>query len=358
MGGATLDRTISAPPRNLVAAAFAAYHRQVVLARREEPEIFASSPSPERGRRLVVGVATAVVAIAAVVAVPLLLDGDDDPATVRAGPASAIPMVGTVAPTPNSVELQLEPGWQTLLADGDKLVVGTRPLVQRDLLLSVLARDDVAFSAFPAEGAVLVVGGDRLKAKYVGNPSQATRTTTANGAEIVQMGPDAMVGPGPPLALGPEKPMPGGVTARLGEVPRSSRTLAAYFGPSAPDVLTQQAEAMAATVRLQPTDPATIPPPPPGSRPGFDSGSPPASSHLRPVASYALAGTTYTARAEGDCADVVISSSAQPLAGGCSPGRPAESAVHVVAVTFSGGSPPSPPPGQTFAPERVLCPRR
>ncbi len=260
-------------------------------------------------------------------------------------------------PAPPTVELQLQPGWQTLFADGDKLVVGTRPLVSRDLLLAVLARDDVAFSAFPADGAVLVVGGDRLKAKYVGDPSKATRTTTAAGGEVVQLSPDAVIGPGPALDLGPQKPLPGGVVVRLGDVPQSIRTLAAYFGPRADPGLMQEAQAMAATVRLQrmapgvtpPPPPGPPPPPPPGSRPGFDSGQAPG-SQAREVVSFTLPGTTYTGRADGDCADVALAGATQPLAGGCSAGRPTGSAVEVVAVSANSGSPPSPPQGQAFAP--------
>ena len=327
-----------------------AYDHEVVLARRNEPEILAAPSAPSaRLRLLTVGVAV-TLAVAMAVALLRVADGRPDRATVQAGPSSSDPILGATTPAPPGVELQLELGWRTLLADGDKLVVGTRPLAERDLLLAVLARDDVAFSAFPADGAVLVVGGDRLKAKHVADISRATRTTTADGGEIVQIGPDAMVGPGPALDLGPPKPMAGGVAVRLGDVPQSSRTLAAYLGPQADPALMRQAQAMAASVRLRPVDPATIPPPPPGSRPGFDSGE--ASGQLRPVVSFTGAGSTYTARAGGDCADVVISGSTQPLAGGCSAGRPAGGGLQVVAASSHPGSPPAPPLGQTFAPGR------
>lgn len=299
-------------------------------------------------------VAVAAVAVVAALALPRLA-GDGDDTTVRAGP-SDVPIIGQAALAAPRVEMALQAGWQTLLAEGETLVVGTRPLVERDLHLAVLARDDVAFSAFPVDGVVLVVGGDRLQAKYVGDPSRATRTTTADGSEEVHMGTDAFVGPGPALALGPAKPVSGGITVRRGDVPKSTRTLAGYFGPGAAAALTAQAEAMAATVRIPPLDQASMPPPPPGSRPSFDSGGPPAGTPLSEVASFTMPGAVYTARAGGNCADVVAGGSPQPLAGGCSPGRLTGNAVHVTAVSFNLGSPPVAPPGQTFAPGRGPVP--
>ena len=293
-------------------------------------------------------VVAAITAAAAVLVVPRLGDSGDDAATLRTGSGDSVPVPGSPARSTATVELELHAGWQTLWADGDKLIVGARPLAPRDLLLAALARDDVAFSAFPADGAVLVVGGDRLKAKYTTDPSKATRTVT-NGVETVQMGSDAMVRPGPALGLGPPKPLPGGVMVRRGDVPQSTRTLAGYFGSRADAALAQQAESMAATVRLPRVDPAAISPPPPGSRPGFDSGGLPAGGQLRPVVSFTVPGATYTARGDGDCAEVATAGSDQPLAGGCSPGRPAATGVHVAAVGFTLGPPPLPPPGQVFA---------
>jgi hypothetical protein len=325
----------------------------VVQARRDEPEWFAVAPARRPGRAgLLLGLPVAVVLIASAIAVPRILRDDGPVASVRTGPIGAAPSVGRATPAPPTVEMQVADGWQTLLADGDRLVVGTRPLAERDLLLALLARDDVAFSAFPPDAAVLVVGGDRLKAKYLSDPSKGTRTTTASGAEMVELGPDALIAPGPAFGLGPVRQMAGGVAARLGDVPQSTSTIAAYFGPTAPVSYILQAEAMAATVHLLPTDPAASPPPL-GSRPGFDAGTVPAGARLHPVASFSTSGTTYTARGDGDCADVVLSGSLQPQAGGCSRGRPEGSDVDVVAVMFTPGLPQLPPPGQAFAPGKA-----
>ncbi|HEX7277351.1 MAG TPA: hypothetical protein VF244_08250, partial [Acidimicrobiales bacterium] len=181
-----------------------------------------------------------------------------------------LPPIPTSIPLPPRIELQLPAGWQTLLADGERLVVATAPLDDRDLYLAVLARDDAAFTAFPPTAAVFVVGGDRLKAKYVGIPPTAVVTETENGLEIVETDPGSAIGPGPALALGPPTVLGGGVTVRLGDLPKSGSWLAAYIGPQAPATALQEAEAMAASVRILPFDPALIPPPPPGSRPGFD----------------------------------------------------------------------------------------
>lgn len=301
-------------------------------------------------RRRTLGMAVVMMILAAAVAVSLLTAGEDT-ATVRAGGPTESAGANTPVPAAPRVELELASGWRTLHADGDRLVVGTRPLAERDLLLALLARDDAVFSAFPPDGAVLVVGGDRLKAKYVGDPSRATRSTTADGAEVVHLGPDAMVGPGPALGLGPPEGLAGGVTVRLGDVPKSSLTLAAYLGPRASAGTAQDVEAMAATVRLLPIDPGAIPPPPPGSRPGFDQGGVQApDERLRPVASFSAPGVTYSARADADCAVVVTSVSTQPLGGGCRPRPTTPSTAEVVAVAADRGSPPLPPPGQSLAP--------
>ena len=296
--------------------------------------------APERfRRRRVLPLALAVVvAGAAAAGVAVNNRADDD------GPGIAL-----TAAIPPRVELVVAPGWESLHASGDHLVVGTRPLKEQDLLLALLARDDAAFSAFPADGAIFVVGGDRLKAKYTGDPSRAIRSVE-NGVERIEMGPDSMVGPGPALGLGPARTLAGGVTVRLGDVPRSGVTLAAYLGPKAGAAAMQATEAMAATVRLQPVDRATMPPPPPGSRPGFDQGVVQLTDGQRPpVVSATAPGVTYAARAEGDCAVVGSSASTQPLGGGCMATPTAPRAAEVVAVARETGPPP-PPPGQTFAP--------
>ncbi len=309
--------------------------------------------------------ALALVVIAALVAVGLALSaGSDD--TVRTGTAADdthVPVAQASEPLPAWVDLELVAGWQFLRSDGELLVVGTHPLGGRDLALAGLARDDAVFTDFPSEGVVLVAGGDRYTAKFTIDPTQVTRTTSVDfgvGGESIELGespagPDSALGPGPALALGPPTHLPGGITVRRGDVPRSSLTLAAYIGVGAPATVVQEAEAMAATVHLIAYEPGFIPPPPPpGSRPGFDNGgvdAPP--GQLAPAVSVDAPGVTYTVRAATDCAVIVPDVSGQPMGGGCGP-RPANAAPpDVVAVLSDSGPPPLPPPGESFAPGYV-----
>ncbi len=137
------------------------------------------------------------------------------------------------------------------------------------------------------------------------------------------------------------------------------------------------AEAMAATARALPYDPALIPPPPPGSRPGFDQGGVDADpDDLVAMASVEAAGVTYSVRALTDCAVVApsfsvaggalsaptatensrIGTSADPIVGGC---RPRSAAlVGVVAVGSARGlpelPPELPPPGSTAVPSSTM----
>lgn len=306
-------------------------------------------------RRVLAGAVLAVlVAVVATAVAISSVRGDKGPAaTVRSGPSSP-PSDDTASPSaPPRVQLALTPGWQTLRADGDRMAVATRQLGVADVYLALLAHDDAAFSAFPPDAAVLVVGGDRLRAKYITDASGAARGVNAGGAESVQLSPDAaVIGPGPALALGPAKTLAGGVVVRLGDVPKSTLVLAAYFGPKAPAATSQQAEAMAATVHVaSPTlDPGALPPPPPpGSRPGFDRGGVALAPNSPVVALTTKApGVAYTVRADADCAVATSSVSTQAVGGGCL-ARPATGGADVVAVAGDGGLPP-PPPGQSFAP--------
>jgi hypothetical protein len=193
-----------------------------------------------------------------------------------------------------------------------------------------------------------------LKAKYLGSSPSAVVTQTENGVEIREDDPPGSAGPAPARALGPPTLLPGGVTVRRGDLPQSSSTLAAYLGPRAPVGVTQEAESMAATVRLRPYDPALIPPPPPGSRPGFDQGGVDiASEDLVSVASVQATGVTYTARAAADCAVVVVAASTGSLLGGCRP-APATAATLDVLASATALGPPPPPPGESNGPGVVV----
>ena len=166
---------------------------------------------PGGRRRALVVVAAAAVVAAMVFFLARPDDGGPERGdNVEAGAAAEVPSIPTSIPLPPRVELALPAGWQTLLADGEHLVVATTPLDDRDLYLAVLARDDAAFAAFPPTGAVFVVGGDRLKAKYVGASPSAVVTRTENGVEILEEDPSGFVGPGPALALGPPRSSPEG----------------------------------------------------------------------------------------------------------------------------------------------------
>src|SRR5205085_6999282 len=137
-------------------------------------------------------------------------------------PTGRRPEVSGAAKT-SRFETYLPSGWDTLYAEEDRLVAGTRPLSERDLRLALLAHDDAAFSAFPSDGVVFVVGGDRLTPKY--SLGEVGRTS-ANGTEVIQ---GALVGtPGPANGLGVERVLPGGVRVRRGDGPRVTVPLAAY----------------------------------------------------------------------------------------------------------------------------------
>ena len=305
-------------------------------------EIEADRRGPRRWWPALVGVA--VIAVAGTLVTVARVE-DHTAATFRSDPASVVP------PAPPRVSLELAGGWQTLVADGDRLVVAIGPLGPADLQLAQLARDDVVFPNFPASGAVLVVGGDRLKAKYLTGPPTSIRTSLG-GTESVELSSGASVGPGPALGLGPPKTLRGGITVRLGDVPKSGSTLAFYAGPKAPATAAADAEVMAATVTLAVVDPvaARPPPPPPGSRPGFDQGGVQLTSAAVAVASTVWAGVTYTIRAEGDCATVGPTTSSQASGGGCTP-RPTGGGASVVALARDVGPPPlPPPPGQGSVP--------
>jgi hypothetical protein len=223
-------------------------------------------------------------------------------------------------------------------------------------LLAQLARDDAVFDAFPADGVVVVVGGDRTRPKYLPGPTRETRSTVVEGGETIEvMGQttEGVVTPGPALALGPGKTLPGDVTVRLGDVPQSGVLIAAYAGPASSPSAMREAEAIAATVRPIPHEATVQPvpgsPPPPPNRPGFVQGHVPFPvDRLQPVASVNLPDRTYTVRAEDDCAVVAVTHSDQPVAGGCSARPPGEAAPALVAVA----SDRMPPPRQGQGSER------
>ncbi|HVF14891.1 MAG TPA: hypothetical protein VM942_09850 [Acidimicrobiales bacterium] len=306
---------------------------------------------------LLVSVVVVVVAVAATLAVIRLSDRPDQAGSdnVRTGANSEASPPATPVPAAPQVELQLAAGWDVLHADGDHLVVGTHPLGGRDLFLARLARADAVFSDFPPDGVVLVVGMDRFVAKITGGQPVATvpGANGLDGIDLSELSTDPPPGPGPPLGLGPPTSLVGGGTVRLGDVPRTGVLIAAYFGPAAPESAALDAEAMAATVRLLPQDPASVPPPPPGSRPGFDAGGVDLTGGTPvDVVAVEAVGMTYTAQAVDDCA-IVSSPDGRPVAGGgeCRP-RPTGSAAEVVAVAMEQGLPPiAPPPPFPGAPE-------
>ncbi|MGH9264195.1 MAG: hypothetical protein ACRD1D_05830 [Acidimicrobiales bacterium] len=277
----------------------------------------------QRRRRRRRAVLAAVAAVLAVMAVVPLLDRPSDPTTrVLAGPGPSSERIpapespSTTAPLEfvagqpisSRIDFTVPAGWQTLLAVADRMVVATRPLSDADRTLAELARNDTAFTAFPADGVVVVVGNDPVEPKYL----------------LAQDG--STVGPGPPFGLGPEKVLAGGVRVRRGDVPQSGVKIASYAGPSAPAARVAEAETIAAGIRLVRTgDPSVRPPPPPdGSRPGLPMGTLPVPEDGLPeVARAAASGSTVVLVAGRDCAylrwvDAQRSlPSYQPLAGAC-----------------------------------------
>lgn len=293
------------------------------------------------GRRVAVAGIGALVAMIA--AVPLVHRASEGPTRVAAGPAAGPGETSTTAalefvagqPIHSRIDVPVPSGWVTLLVDGDRRLVGTRPLSEPDRALAVLARNDAAFAAFPADGVVVVVGMDPLQAKY---------GTDWDGTPIDN---------GPVYGLGPERTLPGGVRVRRGEIPQSVMRIASYAGPAAPATRLREAEAVAAGIsRVRTGDPSVLPPPPPpGSTAGLPGGPlPVAEEGLPEVARTATGRSPLVVVAGRDCAYVrpadaqTFLSTYQPLAGGCGT-RPASAMVSAVgrAILLMGapGTPPS-----------------
>jgi hypothetical protein len=301
-----------------------------------------------RRRRTQTRLAAAVVVLLLAASVPVLAGWRDRGTVVETGPIGRPPGPGLVtdAPRPPRVQADIPPGWETLVADGERLVLATRPLDERDVALAVLARDDAVFEAFPADGVALVVGSDRFVAKYT---MGEVGRTVENGVETVR---GAITGgPGPANGLGEPKSLPGGVRVRRGDVPQSTAILASYAGPAAPADAVRQAEAIAASVRLRPLTAEQMRPPPPGSRPGFDGGQPDVpDERLRTVATSQARGVTVTFQVGDGCAIVRSSAYSQPAAGGCAPARPDDRGLATVLSANLLGLPFGPPPGATSVP--------
>ncbi len=199
------------------------------------------SPSPRRARLWATVAGVAVVA-AAVVA---LNRPSDAPVRVTAGVESTLitapPADPTTTRAPHEfvagqplgtrLDYQVPPGWQKLFADGERLLLSTRTLNEADRALALLARNDTAFTSFPADGVVVAVGSD---------PNEAKGTLAADGTLVL---------PGPAYALGPEKALAAGVRVRRGDVPQSIVKIASYAGPAAPADRLREAEAIASGLR-------------------------------------------------------------------------------------------------------------
>jgi hypothetical protein len=281
-----------------------------------------------RSKRVWAAVAGGAAVIAAV---PFVDRASDRPVRVIAG--ADPPVVTVTVPTPPAdatsttvafefvagqplgtrLDYQVPAGWQKLFAEGERILLATRPLSDADRAVAMLARNDAAFTSFPADGVVLSVGYD---------PTEPKGTVAPDGALVL---------PGPAYALGPEKVLAGGVRVRRGDVPQSIVRIASYAGPSAPANRLRDAEAIASGLRLIRTgDPSVRPPPPPdGSRPGLPTGPLPVpEAGLPEVARTTAGGMTLVLVAGRDCAylrplDAQVSQPGyQPLGGACG-ARPA-----------------------------------
>ena len=289
-----------------------------------------------------------LAAVAALIAaIPFVDRTSDRPLRVVAGadtttgvtvPAPAADATSTTVPFEfvagqalgTRLDYQVPAGWQTQFAEGERLLLATRPLTDADRAVALLARNDAGFTSFPADAVVVAVGGD---------PTEAKGTLAADGTLIL---------PGPSYGLGPEKVLAGGVRVRRGDVPQSIVRIASYAGPSAPANRLREAESIASGLRLINTgDPAIRPPPPPtGSRPGLPAGPLPVpEAGLPEVARTAAGGTTLLLVAGQDCAylrplDAQPSQPGyQPLGGGCG-ARPAGSAIAAIGQPIAVIGPP------------------
>lgn len=293
--------------------------------------------------------AALVVVLAVLGSLPVLAGLREGDTVVDTGPIQQ-PVTPTTLQSsgPSRVQAIVPSGWEQLHAEGERLVVATRPLSDRDLRLALLARDDVVFGSFPADAVVFVVGSDRFVAKYT--LGEVGRTVTG-GKETIRGGITGT--PGPANGLGEEKVLAGGVRVRRGDVPRSGVLLAAYAGPRAPAERMAEAESIAASVRLQAfTGP--VPPPPPGP-PGFDSGVPKVpEERMQPVAATSVGGLGVGLLAAEGCAVVRIAASQQSIGGGCRDRPSPEEPVSVVSSTLAMAPPPffpgGPGPGSSAAP--------
>ena len=135
----------------------------------------------------------------------------------------------TGAARPSRVQAAVPSGWETLFAEGDRLVVPPGKLEERDLRLALLARDDA-----PSEPSrrTRSFWSWAETAWWPSTPLGEISRSTSAGAEMVQGG--VVGGPGPEYALGDEKVLARGVRVRRGDVPRSGVLLASYAGPTAP----------------------------------------------------------------------------------------------------------------------------
>jgi len=279
-----------------------------------------------RRRIALAGLATVLGAVAVVP----LLDRSDRLTQVVAGPPSTpLTTVGGAAAGPR-VEFPATEGWTTIFTFGPTMVVGTRPLSESDRALALLARDDVAFGAFPPDGVIVVVGYDPVQAKYGFDRENRP------------------LDPGPAYGLGGERVLTGGVRVRRGEIPQSILRIASYAGPSASPARLREAEAIAAGVRVvQTVNPsARSNPPPPGSRAGLPGGSLPVpESEMSEVAQARTSSSALVLVAARDCAYVRQADAQpslpthQPLAGACGI-RPAGKVIETLggtAVVLVGG---------------------
>ncbi|MDQ6615646.1 MAG: hypothetical protein M3083_13125 [Actinomycetota bacterium] len=292
-------------------------------------ELWRRVDARRRGRRRRRTVLAGVVAVAVfAVVVPMLGRAGGRRINVNAGQgATPTNQGGKGVPSGTRLDFAVPAGWQTLFAQGTEIVVGTTTLSSSDLALALLARDDAAFEAFPANGVVVVVGLDPVQAKYL---------TTPSGANI---------GPGPAYDLGPAQTLTGGVQVRRGDIPQSILRIASYAGPRAPADRLQQAQTIAQGLRLVATGDPSVPGPrpPAGSSIAFPSGPLPVPDNGPPVvAAPPTGGMTLTLTAKSDCGYLHVANAQQAIAGACLARPAAPTATVAGRAVLLPGLPPSP----------------
>lgn len=292
--------------------------------------------------RRVGAVAAAIVVVGLVVGATLTMSGSDDVERIRPadpGEDAQLPPApqGWTTYDDGRIAFHHPDDWSVLLAPGDgRVVVGTEPLREPDARLGLLVRPDLAFTdAFPEDGVVVAVGGDRFLPVYWGGGGEPfVGDLDAFGDETL-------------LSGGSREEEPG-IRARFATVSRSTVRLGAYLGPDTPADAWQQAERLLESLLVRQPDPSEVPPP--RGAPGFegDPGDAEADAQTEVLALRLDDGSRLALRVGERCALVVeeTSGGSRTVGGDCElPGKDPGPRQLLAGAAFSSGRPASGPGG-------------